>query len=345
MTGYKFSYTNSSPILQKAAETEAGAGFRADFIRSGFDEGVRREVLTTRSEAGIKEVNYWGYVNETIKLSEQLTLNAGLRADLFTYAVEDKVASSHNGQNNILRMSPKLNVYYDASSRLQLYLKTGMGMHSNHAFVAAPKLLQNTIPRATGADVGANMKIGQRAIINAALWTLHLQDELVYVGDEVVFENSGASGRVGADASLRYNIASGLWADVDINYSLGRLLDEPAGQNYIALAPVLTSTGGITYTSKSKLNGTLRYRYMGVRAANEDNSVQTDPYFLLDAQLNYTHPKWELGLSCLNLLNSKWQEAVYWSASRLPHEAAPVEDIHFTPGTPFFIKAVVTYFF
>lgn len=86
------------------------------------------------------------------------------------------------------------------------------------------------------------------------------------------------------------------------------------------------------------------HRYMGKRAADEDNSMQTDSYFLLDAQLNYTRPGWELGLSCLNLLNSEWQEAVFWSASRLPHEAAPVEDFHFTPGTPLFIKAVATFF-
>lgn len=345
MTGYKVAYTNTRSIRSSTLLSEAGAGLRADFIRSGFDETIRRAILSTRSDATIAEVNYYSYISETIKLSDKITFNAGIRADLFKYAVEDRAEASHSGQNRMLRISPKFNLYYDASSNLQLYLKAGVGMHSNHAFVAVRRTPENAIPKAKGADIGANFKIGQRAVVNAALWGLHLQDELVYVGDELLYENSGASGRVGADASLRYNIASGLWADVDINYSRGRLLDEPEGQNFIALAPVLTSTGGLTYNSKSRLNGTLRYRYMGKRAANEDNSMQTDPYFLLDAQLNYTQPKYELGLSFLNLLNSEWQEAVFWSASRLPHEAEPAEDFHFTPGTPFFIKASITFFF
>ncbi|RDV11338.1 TonB-dependent receptor [Pontibacter diazotrophicus] len=345
MTGYKVVFTSTGSLLSKAALFEAGAGIRADFVHSGFDGSIRRRVLSTRSDAKIEEANYYSYVNETIKLSEQLTVNAGIRTDIFNYAVEDRAESSNNGQNRILRISPKLNFQYDASPNLQLYVRTGVGMHSNHAFVAVSRMPQNAIPKAVGADVGANFKIGQRAVANAALWSLHLQDELVFVGDELVYENSGASGRIGVDASLRYNIASGLWADLDVNYSRGRLLDEPEGQNYIALAPVLTSTGGLTYKSINSLNGTLRYRYMGKRAANDDNSMLTAPYFLVDAQLNYTRPKYEFGLSFLNLLNSEWQEVVYWSGSRLSHEAEPVNDFHFTPGTPLFIKAALTFFF
>ena len=80
------------------------------------------------------------------------------------------------------------------------------------------------------------------------------------------------------------------------------LLMMPKGQNYIPLAPVWTSTGGITYTNKNGLNGSLRYRYIGDRPANEDYSLTATGYFITDAVLNYTKPKYEIGLVINNVL-------------------------------------------
>ena len=92
-------------------------------------------------------------------------------------------------------------------------------------------------------------------------------------------------------------------------------------------------------------SGSLRYRYMANRPANEDNSIVAKGYFVPDLQLNYTQKRWELGLNVQNIFNTRWKETQFATESRLFDEAEPVEEIHFTPGTPFFARLAFTLFF
>lgn len=84
---------------------------------------------------------------------------------------------------------------------------------------------------------------------------------------------------------------------------------------------------------------------MDDRPANEDNSVIAEGYFVVDAAINYTSKKWEAGLAIQNLFNTKWKETQFDTESRLAMEPAPVSEIHFTPGTPFFARVSLAVFF
>ncbi|MEP6612769.1 MAG: hypothetical protein ABJA76_12815, partial [Mucilaginibacter sp.] len=125
----------------------------------------------------------------------------------------------------------------------------------------------------------------------------------------------------------------------------GRSIDDRAGQNYIPLAPVFSSTGGVTYTNKSGINGSLRYRYLSDRPANEDYSLTAQGYFVNDLELNYTQPKYEIGVTINNVFNVQWKETQFDTVTRLQHEANPVNGIAFTPGTKFAAVLHVSYFF
>jgi outer membrane receptor protein involved in Fe transport len=130
-----------------------------------------------------------------------------------------------------------------------------------------------------------------------------------------------------------------------VNYAHGRSLDEPAGKNYIPLAPVLSSTAGITYANKNGFNGSLRYRYLSDRPANEDYTLTAKGYFVNDLVLNYTRPKYEIGLTINNLFNVKWKETQFDTVTRLKGESSAVDGIAFTPGTKFAAVAHISYFF
>ena len=106
-----------------------------------------------------------------------------------------------------------------------------------------------------------------------------------------------------------------------------------------------TSTGGLTYTNKNGINGSLRYRYTGNRAGNQDYSLTAEGYFITDAVINYTKPKYEVGLVVNNVLNTKWKETQFETETRLKGEAQSVNEICFTPGTPLAIKAKLSIFF
>ena len=69
-------------------------------------------------------------------------------------------------------------------------------------------------------------------------------------------------------------------------------------------------------------------------------SLTADGYLVLDLVASYALGPWRFGVTVDNLLDGAWREAQFAETSRLPGEAAPVEDVHFTPGTP--LVALVT---
>jgi outer membrane receptor protein involved in Fe transport len=172
-----------------------------------------------------------------------------------------------------------------------------------------------------------------------------LDQEFVYVGDEGIVEPSGRTRRYGADLSVRYQLRKWLFADADLNLTRPRAMGEERGSDYIPLAPTVTAIGGLGCRLGNGLNGSLRYRYLSDRPANEDNSVVAQGYLLLDAVVNYTRPRYELSLSVENLTDRPWREAQFDTESRLQDEPRSVSEIHFTPGTPFFARASLSYFF
>jgi hypothetical protein len=182
-------------------------------------------------------------------------------------------------------------------------------------------------------------------LFNVALWGLELANELVFVGDEGVVEISGATRRLGTDLAVRCEVLPNLFADADLNYSYGRFVDLPEGENFIPLAPRITSTGGLTWKSETGLRATLRYRSVDARPANEANTVVAQGYFLIDAVAVYRFRHLELGFSIENLLNVDWNEAQFDTESRLRNETQAVSELHYTPGTPFFIRGSVAWRF
>ena len=228
---------------------------------------------------------------------------------------------------------------------MQFFIKSGIGFHSNDTRVVIENSGKQTLPTAIGTDIGTLWKPFPRLIVNSALWYLYLEQEFVYVGDAGIVEPSGQSGRMGAEIGLRYQLNDFLFLDTDANYTYARSIDNPSGQNYIPLAPDFTSTSGLSFQKISGFSGGFRYRYIQNRPANEDNSIVARGYLVSDLNINYEHEKITFGIAISNLFNSRWNEAQFATESRLKNEASSVDEIHFTPGTPFFAKAKISYRF
>lgn len=345
--GYNCSYHKTFYAGNTQIGSEVGANVRLD--RTGNTELSRtkdRSITTAQLMLGdISENNLAGYVNETFTFSPAFSANAGLRYDHFYDQYLDKLKGDSLGKASASILSPKVSFYYHVSDKAQIYFSNGKGFHSNDTRVAVAQKGLQILPAAYGSDLGTILKPAKNLLVNAALWYLWLDQEFVYVGDEGVVEPSGKSRRYGTDLSLRYQPVNWLYADVDLNYSHGRSVEEPKGQNYLPLAPVFTSIGGLTVKTNRGINASLRYRYMSNRPANEDNSIVAKGYFVTDAFVNYLKKKYEIGLAVQNLFNVKWKETQFDTESRLYNEPAPVSEIHFTPGTPFFAKLSLTVLF
>ena len=345
--GYNGSYATQTNLGKTSWTTTLGAQYRQD-ITQGTELSHtknRIETLNPIQLGNVNEINAALYADEVVQLSSRFTVNAGVRVDYFRSQYADLLTSPETTKRATQAIvSPKLNLYYTFTPRFQLYLNTGKGFHSNDARVVTAQNGREILPGGYGSDLGIIVKPFPKLLINAAAWYLWLAQEFVYVGDEGVVEPSGRSRRVGIDLSVRYQLTKTLYADIDLNTANPRSLDAEAGQNRLPLAPVFTSTGGLSLQTPYGLSGSLRYRYMADRPANEDNTIVAKGYFVTDMQVNYGKRNYTVGLSVQNLLNTRWKETQFATESRLKGEAAPVEEIHFTPGTPFFARLSLTYF-
>tara|TARA_B100001146_G_scaffold221442_1_gene231855 strand:- start:13697 stop:15985 length:2289 start_codon:yes stop_codon:yes gene_type:complete len=326
---------------------DAGVGFRFDNVDEvSLSRTLNRQTLLDRLALGdVDELNAFGFINTEFKTG-RFTFNPALRLDYFKFDYYNRLTETYDNQSESkVAFSPKFSTIFSASKNWQLFLKTGVGFHSNDTRVVVDNSGEEILPAAYNLDLGTLVKPIDRLAFNATLWTLFLDQEFVYVGDAGIVEPSGKTRRMGVEVGARYQVLDWLYLYSDVNYTYARSTEEPEGQDYIPLAPKFTSSGGLSVDNLEGFSGTLGYRWLGDRAANEDNSIVAEGYFVTDFNVNYSIKNWTLGVIVENLFDVDWNETQFATESRLFNEAAPVEEIHFTPGTPFYLRGKITYRF
>ena len=345
IVGYTTKLNQKYFFGNKMLQSTYGAGLRHDATKdSRLSNAVARKFLSDTKLGDIKETNVFAFTQQQLTVGKWL-FDAGVRLDYFNFNYFDKLNAAQLPSQQKSIISPKLNIQYTVNKKIQLFIKTGKGFHSNDARVVVPNDGKQILPAAYGADAGITLKPNDNLLLTVAAWYLYLNQEFVYVGDAGVVEPSGKTKRQGLDIIARYQFTKNLFANFNINYTKPRTVGEPKGADYIPLAPDLTSVGGLFYKTKTGFNGSISYRYIKNRPANEDNSITAKGYFLMDASVNYTKPKYEIGLAVENMFNVKWNEAQFATESRLMNEPNPVTELHYTPGTPFFVRLKLAVFF
>lgn len=329
--GYSGKITRKNFWKNSSLTSTAGISERMDAIHQSEYSNVSHtySFLSDISRGKIWQLNSAAYLDETIESGHWL-LNAGSRIDNFNFRY-------HDSSRTKTIISPKLNIQYTLNAEIQFFIKAGKGFHSNNAIAVIGNKGLETLPSAYGTDLGLNWKPLPRLYVNAAVWYLFLAEEFVYTDDGDIAPG-GRTTRKGIDISTRYQLNNWLFASLNINLSRSRLTDSAAGKAYLALAPGLTSTGGLDFRFKHGINGGISYRYMHSRPGNNTASLMASGYRVTDLRLNYTRRRYEIGLSVENLLNTRWNEFEAERLSRLKGEKAAVDQMSFTAGTPLSAK-------
>ena len=339
--GYNTIATKTWMLDNKRANTEFGAGIRYDDVMgTELSRAVKRNFIGSLQKGDIKETNGYLYWNQNLELNDKLSIHGGLRFDHFRFGYRNILAAEsdfHHQQRSII--SPKLNFVYAPSATIRVYLNNGIGFHSNDTRVILNNAAKDILPKVYGTDIGIIMKPLKNLLLKTAFWHFYSEQEFVYVGDEGIVEPGGKTRRMGVDVSARYQITSWLFGDLDLSYTKARAIGEIKGEDFVPLAPSFTSIGGISAKMKNGFSGSFRYRFMDNRPANEFNTVNAKGYFISDVNLAYAWKEIELTISVENLFDQQWREAQFNTESRLKFESQPVSGIHYTPGTPRFLKA------
>lgn len=342
--GYIVKAYKQNYIGNKKTTTTMGTGIRFDDVKEISLAATPKRIFKSYAQQGsIKEMNLFSFTNSTLDLTKKLSISGSLRYDYFRFGYKNKLLNETGFKYQEKgTFSPKLNLNYSLSNKVNIFLSNGIGFHSNDTRVILDEKASKILPKVYGTDIGVSLKPTKNLIIKTILWHLFSEQEFVYVGDAGVVEPSGRSRRLGVDVIARYQINKWLYSDLDISFARARAIDENKGEDYIPLAPLFTSIGGLTAKVNNKLSASLRYRFLNTRPASEDYSVIAKGYFLLDATVNYNWKKFDFSVAAENLLNTAWKEAQFNTESKLLTETNAVSEIHYTPGSPFFIKAGVS---
>ena len=344
--GLNSEFEKHTSIKNTPFNYQLGIGLRQDKVDDIELSHTANRVTTLQNImlGDVNETNLSGYANTEFKF-DKLILNAGLRYDYFKFDYYDKLSPTYSNEAiNKGILSPKLNFLYKHNDKLQVFLKSGKGFHSNDTRVNVANGGRKTLPASYGSDLGFVWKPTSKLIFNSAVWYLFLEQEFVYVGDAGIVEPSGKTARRGIDLGLRYQFTDWLFLNADYTYTDAKSTEEPSGNDYIPLAPKSTFMGSLSVI-KNRFSGSFKSRYLGDRPANEDYSLTAKGYFVSDLNLNYTFKNFTAGILIENIFNTKWNETQFETESQLQGETSSVTEIHFTPGTPFNFRTVLSYKF
>jgi outer membrane receptor protein involved in Fe transport len=273
---------------------------------------------------------------------------------------------------------PKINFIISPVKNFDIFLNFGQGFHSNDArdVIIGAEVVElsntwkndglssneidsrlskynfnpsmrnvGTLPKATAGEIGIKSRLFDKLHLSLSGWYLYLDREFVYKGDGGVTELSDPTQRLGIDVEARLSIKSWLWADVDISSAKATIKNLPEGLNYVPLAPTLTASGGISVVRDHGLSGSIRFRHLSDRPANEDNSIVASGHTIFNANLTYNYKQISFAINAENLLNSEWKEAQFATETRLKGEKNSVNELCYTPGNPRNFQFSVSYKF
>ena len=257
--------------------------------------------------------------------------------------VAQRALNSGSGTSGLV--SPKLSAALGPWRGTEAYINYGEGFHSNDPRAATTRVDPISGERVVGAsplvpavgyEVGIRTVAIPRLQSTVALWHLAFDSELIFVGDAGIAEASRPSERNGVEWTNYLRLTAYITGELDLSLSKARFTDvDPIG-NFIPGSLDRVVAGGVTFSRDRRVFGSVRLRYFGSRPLIEDNSIQSDPTTIWNAELGVTlTDRLNLTLEGFNLLNSEVADIDYYYTSRLPGEpAGGVDDIHFHPSLP-----------
>lgn len=310
-----------------------------DIGRVGLYRTRERLPVSTVREDAVRQGSLGLHASYELPLTDRLRSTLGVRYDRFWADVDAKSLPANSGRSSDGKLSLKGNLAYRISSPLELYASYGQGFHSNDARGTTIKIDPVTREPATrvptlvgtrGSELGLRWLPKRRFSVSAALWSLDMGSELLFVGDAGGTEASRPSRRRGVEAGVYLLDDGRLSGELELSYTRSRFRDEDAAGRRIPGSIPLVVSGGVNWKPWDGWSIAPRVRYVGSYPLVEDGSVSARQSLLVNLRLSREWSRFGLGLELFNLLNSKDHDIDYFYASRLPGEPlGGVEDVHY----------------
>ena len=344
--GAKMSYRVVHQIGQVRFDTTIGGEGRNDDIHAELWHTANRQQLEALRSNDVHESLVASTFNEEITPAKWVRIDLGGRADLLSFAVDNRLATSDptnpsSGVGAAHQLSPKASVVLTPvdsdKAQVDVYGNYGHGFHSNDvrgAFVQPIQTPVSPLTRAIGEEIGSRARLFGRWDLALALWQLDLANETVWNGDDGTTAISDATTRRGIEIETRYEFTPWLAADLDLSFTKSQFSKDKENGGGLALAPKETWAGGLSARhalGPGAGRAGLRFYGIGDRPATDDGALVAPGFTQVDLHLGYRHRWFDLALDIENLLNGQFRSAQFATVSRLPGE--PVVNSPVPAGT------------
>jgi len=351
--GFNFRYKNISKLGSTIWATSFGVQWRYDSVSQILANTTDRERWNLINDLEFSENALGAWLKENLTLTKWLTVVPGARFDLIAYSGKGtrdrRYFNIYTNQGDVLDdekilwnetasiFSPKASVIFSPVPAWDIFLNYGEGFFSNTSLQMAgdPK---NTIPKVKGGEVSTRVNLWKnRVSTSAAAWFANKEEDLLFDPQTGIASLKESTIRQGLDGEIRVCPTDWLYFLTDGSYVNARFAQSG---DKIPNGPVFIMSNGIGLSNLKGFRGMILGRLMGKRELDQGDFAP--PYYIMDTVVGYDQKEWGVELAIDNLLNTKWEDAVFSYETRPEKNGESYNGIHFTPGTPFFARFSVT---
>jgi hypothetical protein len=334
----KFAFALVVPV-----ELQIGAETRNDLIAPiGLYRTEFGQIRTIVRQDRVDQESVGAFAEATIHPLPNVRVILGLRGDEYAFQVRSSIAAN-SGHATAGIVSPKAAIAWTPISQVELYANYGEGFHSNDGRGTtitispkdgSPQSPVDALVKARGYEFGVRGRPIDGLTLTATYWSLHLDSELQYNGDQGETSPNGPSQRHGFELSAFYKPADWLTVDGQYTQSYARSTDLPPGQDHVPNTLESVLSGGIV-GHYQRASAAIRVRHFGPYPIIEDNSVRARPLTVVNARLGYDFGRIAVAADLINALDAHDYEIEYYYVSRLKGEPLDgVADRHLKPIEP-----------
>jgi len=302
--------------------------------------------------------NYYNlFVESNLKINERLHVNTGLHLNQTFFRIDDNFSGDSTDSSGDFDfdpiVSPKIGINYTASNSLFIFGNIAHGF-------STPTSSETLLPDGDfnpdlRPEIGWNYEIGTRynflegALYGSlSLYSLRVKDLLVSrrtQEDNFFAINAGKTTHNGIEGALNYIIFKtpryqlNIFVNASINdYSFAEFIDlenDFSGNDLTGVPSDIINTG-LDLITKKGIYGNLNFQRVGSIPANDQNTVFSDSYELLNGKIGYTncigsHIIYDVFFGANNILDTTYASQLQVNAIGFGDNAPRF----FYPGLPF----------
>ncbi|WP_420573245.1 TonB-dependent receptor domain-containing protein [Kordia sp.] len=297
--------------------------------------------------------NYFNLFAEAIYTLKKLSISFGLHVNQTKYTVENQLNNSSEEDFTFdAIVSPKLGLNYEVSSNFNVFGSIAHGF-------STPTTEETLLPDGVfnpeiKAERGWNFEIGSRFHTtdrklsgSVSIYTMAVSDLLVNrrtATDQNITLNAGKTSHKGIEAALGYelinnrNFSMNSYINASINdFTFKEFMETNANfsGNDLTGVPKSVVNLGIAMTSRKGFYGRLDFQAVGEMPANDENTVYSDAFELLNGKLGYQNSignqfTYDFSIGVNNIFDTKYASQLQVNAFGNDTNAR-----YFYPGLPF----------